>query len=78
MDQSKNKKRIKNPNFSVLEKGKEAEERKPGWVKGIVHLSKKKLQNKLYFCTRDLYTDKYNSGIYFKICQHFLPRLNKL
>ena len=32
MDQSKNKKRIKNPNFSVLEKGKEAEERKPGWV----------------------------------------------
>ncbi|XP_023348445.1 dynein heavy chain 5, axonemal, partial [Eurytemora carolleeae] len=30
MDQSKNKKRIKNPNFSVLEKGKEAEERKPG------------------------------------------------
>ncbi len=41
MDQSKNKKRIKNPNFSVLEKGKEAEERKPGWVKGTVHLSKK-------------------------------------
>ena len=49
MDQSKNKKRIKNPNFSVLEKGKEAEERKPGWVKGIAHLSKKNFKINFIF-----------------------------